>query len=479
MSDDITKPRQDYTNQLPSLEINRLAIGGSRPVKAAGEKCLPALASMKATTTWTDDMLRPETTYGTALTPQGKINYDLYVEYAPFTGFTGQMVIGLKGLIKAKPAVPVLPTDLEYLIDDVDGSGCPLEDLADNCIADAFPSIRQLLLITAPETDGTNSKRDDEINNIREKILHYPQESIINWDITTINNKKQYTMLVLRESKDVRDGFEIKSEYQYRHLELIKGVYHQGLRDKDNNIIDELSPVMMNGKELDYLPVKVAHTGTGSKSVIDDVVDANMQHYKVSADNGAFLHSSAFPVLYETGVDNGESVNGDVGPSVKWDGATGATFGVIQVDATKCAHPQELARIVKDLSNLGADMLKETSAAESGEAKRLDKVSSNSTTADTANTVSRMITGAIKIIADIRGIDGKEISYPLNTDYDPTSLNYQMVTAIGDLHDRGLIDKEEAQHQLKKGELIRHDRDLEEMNKNIDSEESGLGANAE
>jgi len=478
MSDDIKKPREEYTAQLPSLELNKLAIGGARPVRASGQTCLTPLASMKATSSYNEDTGRSSTTYSAELTPKGVADYAKYLSNAVFIGFTGQTVTGLKGLIKSKPATPVIPETLEFLLDDADGAGTSLDALVDSCVADAFPSIRQLLLITAPETNGGNSKKDDEDNNIRAKIAHYPQESIINWHYEVMNNKNQLTMLVLKESVTKRDGFEVKAEEQYRHLALVGNVYQQELRDKDNNIVSKMAPVILNGKKLDRIPVRLAKTGHNGKSVIDDLVDANMEHYNLYADYGNKLHESSFVVWYETGVQNGESANCTMGPGTKWDGAEGATFGVLQPDGNSDGHRVALKDTEHRLSNLGADMLKDSSAVESGAAKALDKVSSNSTTVDLANTISKMVTQTLKDIADIWNVSG-DISYTLNTDYDPTRLDYQMIAAIGDIYDRGLIDKEEAQHNLTQGEIIRADRDLNEMNKNIDNEAQGLGANDE
>ncbi|MCP4324906.1 MAG: hypothetical protein GY787_24270, partial [Alteromonadales bacterium] len=111
-------------------------------------------------------------------------------------------------------------------------------------------------------------------------------------------------------------------------------------------------------------------------------------------------------------------------------------------------------------------------------AKALDKVSTNSATMDLANCISEMITLSLEDIAEYWKVAG-EISYTLNTDYDPNSLDYQMVQSIGALYEQGLIDKEEAQHKLKEGEIIRADRDLDEMNKNISNEADGLDKDAE
>ncbi len=478
MSDDITIPREEYSAQLPSLELNRLAIGGARPVHAAGQKCLTPLASMKASTVYSEDTGRYTTSYSSALSEKGAAQYKKYLSNATFMGFTGQTVTGLKGLIKSKPPVIEIPAPLAYLGDNIDGCGTSLEAMSDKCVSEAFPSIRQLLLITAPETDGSNSKLDDENNNIRPKLAHYTQESIINWHYEVVNNKQELVMLVLKESTTVRDGFKIEVKAQYRHLALIDNVYQQELRDEDGNVVTPMTPVRFNGKAINRIPVRIAETGVDGKAMIDDLVDANMEHYNLYADYGNKLHESSFVVWWESGVQEGEGANVTMGPGTKWFGGENAKFGVLQADGKSDGHALALERTEYRMSNLGADMLKESSAAASGAAKALDKVSTNSTTMDLARCISEMITLSLEDIAEYWRVTG-EISYTLNTDYDPNSLDYQMVQTIGGLYDQGLLDKEEVQHKLKEGEIIRADRDLAEMNKNISNEADGLPSNAE
>ncbi len=477
MSDDITVPRQEYKGQIESLELNRLAIGGARPVHAAGQKCLTPLASMKTTATEVSPG-KYTTSYSSSLSEKGALQYAKYLSNATFIGFTGQTVTGLKGLIKSKPAVPVIPSTLAYLEDNIDGCGTSLEALGDKCISEAFPSIRQLLLITAPETDGNNSKLDDESNNIRPKLAHYTQESITNWHYEVVNNKQELVMLVLKESTTKRDGFKVEVEPQYRHLALLDGVYQQELRDKDNKIITPMTPVKFNGQTINRIPVRIAETGVNGKAMIDDLVDANMEHYNLYADYGNKLHESSFVVWWESGVQEGEGANVTMGPGTKWFGGDNAKFGVLQPDGNSDGHRIALKDTEHRMSNLGADMLKETGAAESGTAKALDKVSTNSTTMDLANCISEMITLSLEDIAEYWKVTG-EISYTLNTDYDPNSLDYQMVQTIGGLFETDLIDREEAQNNLKEAGIIRADRDLDEMNKNISNEADGLDKDAE
>ena len=472
-SGDITVPRAEYTARQKSLEKNRRAIAGARAVRAAGTECLEPLPSMRTS------IVNGVATVGVGLTAAGKASFDKYLSNAAFIGFTGQTVTGLKGLIKSKAPVVELPAALEYLISNADGAGTSLNDFADNCISDSFPSVWSGLLVSAPETDGTNSKLDDEKGNVMPTLAHYSQESIINWHYETVNNKNQLTMLVLREAVSKRNGFKVETGLQYRLLELINGVYHQATYDKDGDIITELSPVVINGKQLDRIPFRVICTSHGDKSVIDDLVDANFEHYNLYADYGNKLHESSFVVWYEVGIEDGQaSSNCTMGPGTKWNGGQGAGFGVLQADGNADSHRIGLKDTEYRLSTLGADMLKESSAAESGAAKALDKVSTNSTTIDVANTISAAITSSIQDIADLLGVSG-DISYKLNTDYDPSGMSGQDLTAYVSAWHMGAFDKAELDHKLQRGEVIRADTDLKVMNKNIDNEQNGLGGGAE
>ena len=477
MSDDIRTPRKEYTDREKGLKRNRDGVAGERAVKAATTDYLSPLTGMYAcTVTRNEETGVNDYSVGARLSTRGQKDYDKYLSNAAFIGYTGRTVVSLKGLINSKPATFEIPESLSYLLDDCDGAGTSLKNFVDNCVDDIFPAQIAGILTTAPETSGTNSKLDDERNNIRPSMSHYPQESIINWHYGVVKNKRQLIMLVLRESITKRNGFKIESEYQYRLLELVEGVYHQAVYNADGDIVSELSPVVMGGEFLDYIPFETIDM---RRSIIEGLVDANFQHYKFYADYGAKLHSSSFSVFTEAS-DDTEGANMSISAGCKWTAGMGAQFGLLEPNGNVDGHKLALEATKEDMSALGADiMFQSTGANASGEAKRIDKIGTDSVTVDLAVTVSEAVTRTMKTIADISGVT-EDVSYMLNTDYDPSTLDAQTIAAIGNLNNlQGLIDKEEAQHNLQKGGLIRADRDLAEMNKNIDRENNGLGAGDE
>ena len=461
MSSTVSEQREEYADLLEYQLANRAAVQGQRAIRKGGTKFLMPLASMMCSTSYNEDGIA-RINYSTTLTAEGKAKYDKYLHNAYFYGASGRTVTGLSGLIFAKPPVSELPAQIDYFKENVDGKGKSLNDFASELVNDAFQSVWSGVLVARPSTPEGASQLEVEQSNLRPKLLHYKFESIINWDYTTINNKEVLSLLVLVEQVTKRTGFKVENEKQYRVLELINGVYHQSLYDKDESLVEEVAPVIINGKTANEIPFFWLQAGEGTKAVIDDLVDCNFQHYNIYADYGSKLHYSSFIIYYETGV-NGASQNMVVGNGVKWNGGSESSFGVLQPDGNADSHRIALQDTEQRMAALGAEMLKpRVSGAESGEAKALDQVAQNSTTANVANTVSDVLTRACNFAS--MWMNGTEDTvYSLNTDYNPTGMNPQLLTALmAAVQSENTISGQTLYELMQKGEVASTERTYEE-----------------
>jgi hypothetical protein len=474
MSNDVSEQRAEYKELLPYQLANRAAVIGQRAIRKGGTKYLTPLASMLCTTKYDNNINQSVTTYSPILTAKGQAEYNKYLDNAYFYGASGRTVMGLSGLIFAKPPVAVLPNQIDYMADNVDGKGKSLNDFTSEIVSDAFQSVWSGVLVARPETPEGASEADVEAGNLRPKLLHYKFESIINWDYETVNNQEVLSLLVLVDATTKRDGFKVETEKQYRVLELIDGVYHQSLYNKNKELITPSAPVIINGATSSEIPFYWIQAGEGSKAVIDDLVDANFQHYNIYADYGSKLHYSSFIIYYETGV-NGESANMVVGNGVKWNGGSESSFGVLQPDGNADSHRLALQDTELRMAALGAEMLKpRTGGAESAEAKGLDQVAQNSTTANVANTVSSVITRACNFAS--RWMGGTEDAvYSLNVDYNPTGMDPQMIAAQLALLQSDQISEQTLYENLQKGEVANTERTLDEEKTLIGAQGNGLG----
>jgi len=474
MTMSVTTPRIGYDELLKDVFRNRKAVAGERAIKAEEVLFLPPLPSMCCSTIG-DTENGFETIRSTGLTLEGRASYNIYLSLAYFYGASGRTVDGLSGLIFSKSAVCELPPVIDYLKSNADGRGNSLRTSAKNEVKEAMITPRSGLLVDYPNTTGRVSILDSENGNLRPKILDYPYESIINYHYSIQNNEQKLTLVVLREVQEtVKDRFKIEQEYQYRVLELIEGVYIQSLYDKGGVELQEPTVILVNGATSNEIPFYMVEVGAEEKAIINDLVDANLNHYRFFADYAAKEHASAFPIFYETGVV-GDDENIIIGPNTKWSSRSpDAQFGVLQTQSDGGSMRQYLLDMENRMAALGAEMLKPRIAgAESAEAKSLDQVAQNSTTADVARTVSEAYTKALNFCS--RWLGGPEdCVYELNTDYNPKSMDAQTLTALIAAWQGGAISYETFYENMQRGEIASTNRNVEQEKAMIATDSTGM-----
>jgi len=468
----VTEPRNEYTDQLIDVQRNRAAVAGERSVKRGGVKFLPPLASMCCSITY-DENGEQQFRQSITLTKEGQAAYTKYIALASFYGATGRTVDGLVGLIFSKNPVQELPPIIEYLDENADSKGNSLRDLAKKAATEAMVSPRSGILVARPSTPEGSSIADVEAQNLRPKLLSYKFEDIINWDYEVINNVEKLSLVVLCELTTKRDGFKVDVEKQYRVLELIEGVYHQSLYNDAGAQIEAILPVTINGSTSDVIPFYFVEVGAEGKAIINDLVDMNFHHYQVSADYNSKNHFSSFTIYYETGADSSQNML--MGNGVKWSNrSSDATFGILQPDGNADALRISLQDDEQRMAALGAEALKpRSSGAESAEAKSLDQVAQNSTTADVAITISEALTKALNFASMWMG-STEEAVYELNTDYNPTGMSGQDLTAMVSAYQGGAISYDTLYENLQRGEIASVERTADEERAMITNADTGM-----
>ena len=468
----VTEPRIEYTDQLIDVQRNRAAVAGERSVKRGGVKFLPPLASMCCSITY-DENGEQQFRQSITLTKEGQAAYTKYIALASFYGATGRTVDGLVGLIFSKQAVQELPDSIQYLDENADSKGNSLRDLAKKAATEAMISPRSGILVARPSTPEGSSIADVEAQNLRPKLLSYKFEDIINWDYEVVNNVEKLSLVVLCELTTKRDGFKVDVEKQYRVLELIEGVYHQSLYNDAGAQIEGVLPVTINGSNSDIIPFYFVEVGAEGKAIINDLVDMNFHHYQVSADYNSKNHFSSFTIYYETGAESGQNML--MGNGVKWSNRnTDATYGILQPDGNADALRISLQDDEQRMAALGAEALKpRQSGAESAEAKSLDQVAQNSTTADVAITISEALTKALNFASMWMG-STEEAVYQLNTDYNPTGMSGQDLTAMVSAYQGGAISYDTLYENLQRGEIASVERTADEERAMIINADTGM-----
>lgn len=456
----VATKRREYEDALPFVERNRRALAGERKVKASGVEDLPPLPSMCCTIENENGNQTIRRFNG--LSPEGKVSYAKYLSLASWFGATGETAKGLVGLINSKQAIKQIEEKVDYLIDNTDGRGTSLREFASDIYTESLITPWSGILVDFPGVEQRVSIKVAEDENLRPKMLFYKFESIINWAYEVVNNQNVLSLLVLMEEIEVRKGFSITMEKQYRHLHLVEGFYNQTIYDNSSQIIKGPTVILVNGKKTNQIPFFWNDSGEDGGSVLDQLIDMNFHHYRISADYGGKLHYSSFSIFYETGAEpNNQNVI--IGNGVKWTNTSpDATFGVLEPDGNTDGLRLSQKDDQERMAALGAEALRPRSAGvESAEAKSLDKVAQSSMTADIAITTGDIITKAINFCS--RWLGGKEDNfYKPNTDFVPTGMDANTLNALVASLQSGAISYDTFYENLQRGEIASTDRTAEE-----------------
>ncbi|HEY0684755.1 MAG TPA: DUF4055 domain-containing protein [Steroidobacter sp.] len=300
MANEVTFQHPDYKAALPDWELVADAAAGERAVKAAGEKYLPK--PNKADTS-----------------RENQARYEQYVARAMYYNATRRTLSGLCGVAFNKWPEIELTGSLEEFQNNVTGAGVPLVQHAQATLAEILKTGRAGLLADYPKTDGAVSRADQKSGGIQPTITMYPATAIINWRTFKRGSEVLLKFVVLAETHETDNGFELKQEPQFRVLRLTEaGVYQveiwRKVKDSASNkeewreIIEERSfPTTGAGKRWDRIPFQFIGSIDNDASVdpapLRDLAVVNMAHYRNSADYEDSVYFCGQPQVWMAGLD--------------------------------------------------------------------------------------------------------------------------------------------------------------------------------
>ena len=255
---------------------------------------------------------------------ENDIRYAQYGQRAVFYNVTSRTLNGLVGeVFSAEPTVE-LPSILEVLEEDIDGSGVSLCQQAKSTLSHVVSFGRCGLLADYPPTDGVPTTLQQlQKGYIRPLVALYDPRNIINWRTTKIGGRNVLSLVVLEEEGAIADdGFEEKTEVQYRVLRLTvtptaAPVYSQeiwvkatGEQTQNGKVefVMKSSAVPTDGgnKPLDFIPF--IFVGALNNDIqpdeppLYDLAALNVAHYRNSADYEEACFITGQPTLITAGL---------------------------------------------------------------------------------------------------------------------------------------------------------------------------------
>lgn len=251
--------------------------------------------------------------------------YERYIKEAEFDGFPSKTLSAMIGKMKAAELQVELPSAIDYLEQDSDGNGSPLTSLVESCYTNTLQAKFHLLLAEMPMAPASEDGRPISVAaykelNIRPSIKQYSRESLIDWDTRIIRGAKQLSLLIFRETFNVRDAnYSVTEKTQYLVLGLdeLGHYYQERYIDGENSGEHELDgdrvyPKVAN-QELGFIPVEVvadvpleAAEVPQGMGFLYDISTCAVYRYQTSA---KYKESMLFgvPTLFASGAKSGDA----------------------------------------------------------------------------------------------------------------------------------------------------------------------------
>lgn len=444
----------------------RDAVAGQEAVHAGGTKYLPKLAKQ------TDD------------------EYKAMVGRTLYYNATGRTLDGMTGLIfRRAPTIEAQEALLEVLRKDADTLGTPLLAFCEKAVDELMQVGRVGIFADYPPASAIRTKADQLASGARPFLRIYSAEQIINWRTARVNNQTVLSLVVLAEEHEESDGFGVKRIDQRRVLRLEAGLYQvevwrkvEGAAKPDEWVMVEAPMVpQQGGKPMGYIPFLICGPmgvdPNVAKPPMLDLVNVNLSHYRTTADYEHGLHFTGLPTPIVTGhtfADNEEFALGST--VVKAFGNQEAKAFFLEFQGNGLAQlSKRLEEKEAMMAALGARMLAaEKRQAETAETAAIHRSGENSVLASLANAAGQALTKALEWCSLYDGLTA-EAKVELNTDYLPSGMTAQELTALVAAWQGGAISHLTLLDNLARGEIARQGVTPEKEIEQIQAEGPALG----
>jgi hypothetical protein len=405
-------------------------------------------------------------------------DYDAYlarVNRAVFSPFTQRLIRAATGLVLRKPISLIGdPYWTEMFKMDVDGCGSDLDEYARRLLMCSLTYGQSHILVDYPAPSGAVSLAEERQQNRRPYWIEVDPTNIYGWRLDRESNYGNLIQVRIAEKAVLPDGDFGEKIYDqvrviepgryrvFRKRETVEDLYEddgggyagsmsspEGAKDYELAESGEFS--------LGEVPLVSIYSGKVenlvSKPPLLDIAYLNLAHFQRQADLIHSLHVASQPMLVMEGYDDQTK---DLAISVNYAMATQPGNKVYYVEPASSAFDAQSAEIKElqmQMATLGISTLSQQKfVAESADARRLDRVDTNSMLAMVSMELEQKLQKAFNLSAEYVGIDAPEVK--ISRDFDIERLIGQDITALTSLFDQQVIDREEFRDILVQGEVL-------------------------
>ena len=405
-------------------------------------------------------------------------DYDAYlarVNRSVFSPFTQRLIRAATGLVLRKPiTLTGDPYWTEMFKMDVDGCKSDLDEYARRILMCSLTYGQSHILVDYPAPSGAVSLAEERAQDRRPYWIEVDPNNIYGWRLDRESNYGNLVQVRIAEKAVLPDGqFGEKVFDQIRVIEpgryrlfrkkeqieemydvsdnSVTGDFEMGSADKDYKQVESGS------FSLGEIPLVTIYSGKTdnlvSKPPLLDIAYLNLAHFQRQADLIHSLHVASQPMLVMEGYDDQTK---DLAISVNYAMATQPGNKIYYVEPASSAFDAQSAEIKElqmQMATLGISTLSQQKfVAESADARRLDRVDTNSMLAMVSMELEQKLQKAFNLSAEYVGIEPPEVK--ISRDFDIERLIGQDITALTSLFDQQVIDREEFRDILVQGEVL-------------------------
>jgi hypothetical protein len=395
------------------------------------------------------------------------------VNRAVFSPFTQRLVRAAAGLILRKPISLIGdPYWTDIFAKDVDGCGSDLDEYARRLLLCSLTYGHCHTLVDFPAPTGARSLAEERELNRRPYWIEIDPDNIYGWRLDREVNYGNLVQVRIKEKAVVPDGeFGEKVYDQIRVIEPGQyRIYRQVETKKDlqggypypnafdaTDATSDYELVESGDYSLGQIPLVTTYAGKvdtlTSKPPLLDIAYLNLAHFQRQADLIHSLHIASQPILVLEGWDDQSK---DVAVSVNYAMASQPGNKVYYVEPAANAfeaQSNEIRELQMQMATLGISTLSQQKfVAESADARRLDRVDTNSMLSMVSLDLEQSLQKAFNLAADYVGIEPPEVK--ISRDFDIDRLIGQDVTALTALFEQGVLGRDEFRQILVQGEIL-------------------------
>ena len=428
--------------------------------------------------------------YPTDVSEENRARNADYKRRASWLGVTGFTLAGLIGTAYAKPPKITLPSGLDFMRGNVDGTGVSLAQGIQSSTREVLKTGRAGLFVTYPDTGGVGVSLADMASLKYAPTIHrVDADAIVNWGQTRIGAETVISLVVFTGEKRIGGNFSEKTIPIRRELRLVNidGSYiftdtTWRQNEKREWVILEgpFTPTNGAGKHWDRIPFAfigaVDNTPSVDKSPMIDLARKNVAHYRNSADyeENVWFCGQAQPWASGLAIEDAIDLKEHgvyVGARRLLTLPDGGKFEYTTAPANVMVRQAMLDK-VEEMASIGARLIQRGTVAKTAAQAIGEHSVQHSILSLAVENVATAYTVALKWAAEYHNQPADAIAVEPDKDFMTTPITPQDMQAFGGMITLGIIPESDQLRYLQSHDIV-------DPEKTIDEYKAELAADAE